>query len=154
MGEDATSAAGASPRMTPEELTAYLDDVFPERDELWPPTHIDRLGVNEATLRMEFHSSLVRPGGTISGPAMFKLADYGIYVAILGMIGKVPLAVTTSLTINFLRKPLQRDLIADVRLLKLGKRLAVGDVLLRSDGSDDIVAQANGTYSIPPPDMR
>jgi uncharacterized protein (TIGR00369 family) len=154
MAHDQNRAGGASPRMTPGELTAYLDEVFPERDELWPPTHIDRLEVNEATLRMEFHSSLVRPGGTISGPAMFKLADYGIYVAILGMIGKVPLAVTTSLTINFLRKPLQRDLIADVRLLKLGKRLAVGDVLLRSDGSDAIVAQANGTYSIPPPDKR
>lgn len=152
MKDDVSPAA--APLLTPAELTAYLDEVFPERNGLWPPIHIERLEPNAATLRMEFGPGLLRPGGTISGPAMFKLADHGLYVAILGMIGKVPLAVTTSLTINFLRKPLQRDLIADVRLLKLGKRLAVGEVALRSDGSQEVVAHATGTYSIPPPEKR
>jgi len=154
MAQDVSPAAGAAPRFTAAELEAYLDEVFPERNDLWPPTHIERVGTNEATLRMEFHSSITRPGGTISGPAMFKLADHALYVAILGMIGKVPLAVTTSLNINFLRKPLQRDLVAQARLLKLGKRLAVGEVSLMSAGSEEIVAHATGTYSIPPPAQR
>jgi len=140
--------------LTAPELTDFLDQTFPERREAWPPIHIDHLAPNEARLRMELDTKHLRPGGTLSGPAMFMLADYGIYVAILAMIGPVPLAVTTNMTINFLRKPLQRDLLADVRLLKLGKRLAVADAELRSDGSDDIVAQASGTYSIPPPGDR
>lgn len=140
--------------LSAQELTEFLDESFPERREAWPPIHIDHLAPNKARLRMELDVKHLRPGGTISGPAMFMLADYSIYVAILAMIGRVPLAVTTNMTINFLRKPLQRDLVAEVRLLKLGKRLAVGDVDLHSDGSDDIVAQASGTYSIPPPDMR
>ena len=85
MAQDASSAAG--PRLTAAELSAYLDEVFPERNELWPPTHIERIGTNEARLRMEFHPSIMRPGGTVSGPAMFKLADHALYVAVLGMIG-------------------------------------------------------------------
>jgi uncharacterized protein (TIGR00369 family) len=80
---------------------------------------------------------------------MMALADLGLYVAILAHIGPVALAVTTSLNFNFLRKPEQRDLIADCRLLKLGKRLAVGDVSIYSEGSSDVVCHATGTYSIP-----
>lgn len=137
-------------KFSPEELSQYLNEVFPEKREQWPPIHIERLAPNEVSLRMEFHQKILRPGGTISGPTMFMLADYGIYVAILAMIGRVPLAVTTNMTINFLRRPLQKDLVADVKLLKLGRRMAVGDVLLNSAGSEDIVAQANGTYSLPP----
>jgi len=137
-------------KFSPEELSEYLSEVFPQKREQWPPIHIEKLASNEVTLRMEFDQKILRPGGTISGPTMFMLADYGIYVAILAMIGRVPLAVTTNMTINFLRRPLQQDLIADVKLLKLGRRLAVGDVLLHSAGSEDIVAQANGTYSLPP----
>jgi uncharacterized protein (TIGR00369 family) len=153
MAQDASPAA-SGPKLTAAELSAYLDEVFPERNDLWPPIHIEGLATNSATLRMEFHPAITRPGGTISGPAMFNLADYGLYVAILAMIGKVPLAVTTSLNINFLRKPLQTDLIAEIRLLKLGKRLAVGEALLNSAGSDEIVAHATGTYSIPTPASR
>jgi uncharacterized protein (TIGR00369 family) len=99
---------------------------------------------------MEFREMILRPGGTVSGPAMFKLADFGIYVAILAMIGPVALTVTTNLTINFLRRPLQKDLVAEVRILKLGRRLAVAEVALYSEGQDAMVAHATGTYSIPP----
>ncbi len=157
MAEDGTSGSretGEGLALPADKLVRYLDEVFPERNIAWPPIHIESLEPYEARLRMEFDASIVRPGGTISGPAMFMLADYGIYVAILGMIGAVPLAVTTNLTMNFLHRPLQRDLIAEVRLLKLGKRLAVGDAMLHSDGADAVVAHASGTYSIPPPDKR
>jgi acyl-coenzyme A thioesterase PaaI-like protein len=80
---------------------------------------------------------------------MFTLADVALYVTILAHIGPVPLAVTSSLTINFLRKPEPRDLIAECRLMKLGKRLAYGTVVLRSDGLSEPVAHATGTYSMP-----
>lgn len=154
MAQDASPEHPTELAFTPEELAAYLDEVFPERYANWPPVHIERLAPYEAYLRMEIQESQLRPGGTISGPTMFMLADFSIYAAILAMIGRVPLAVTTNLSINFLRRPLQRDLLADVKLIKLGKRLAVGDVALRSDGLDELVAQATGTYSIPPPDKR
>lgn len=136
--------------MTGGEVEAFLDEVFPRRDESWPPIHIEHLAPFEARLRMEFRETILRPGGTISGPAMFKLADFGIYVAILAMIGPVALTVTTNFTINFLRRPLQKDLVAEVRILKLGRRLAVAEVALYSEGQDAMAAHATGTYSIPP----
>ena len=105
-------------------------------------------------VRRTFNSRSLRPGGTISGPTMMGLSDFAMYVAILASIGPVPLAVTTSLNINFLRKPAQRDLIAEAKLIKLGKRLAVGDVAIYSDGEEDMVAHATSTYSIPPPAER
>ncbi|NWK78320.1 PaaI family thioesterase [Aquitalea sp. LB_tupeE] len=108
-----------------------------------------------ARMRMHFNPDLIRPGGTIAGPALMALADATLYAVVLGMIGKVELAVTTSLNINFLRKPPQEDVIAEGRILKLGKRLAVGEVLLYSAGSDEPVAHVTGTYSIPPlPESR
>jgi uncharacterized protein (TIGR00369 family) len=85
---------------------------------------------------------------------MMGMTDFAMYVAILASIGPVPLAVTTSLNINFLRKPEQRDLVAEARLIKLGKRLAVGEVEIYSDGDDEMVAHATATYSIPPPEQR
>lgn len=100
-------------------------------------------------IRRAFNERFLRPGGTISGPAMMALADLALYAAILAHIGPVALAVTTSLNFNFLRKPEPRALIADCRLLKLGKRLAVGDVSIYSEGNPDMVCHATGTYSIP-----
>src|SRR6185436_3988479 len=105
-------------------------------------------------IRRKFNEKSLRPGGTISGPTMMAMTDFAMYVAILASIGPVPLAVTTSLNINFLRKPEQRDLVAEGRLIKLGKRLAVGEVEIYSDGDDDMVAHATATYSIPPPPER
>jgi uncharacterized protein (TIGR00369 family) len=105
-------------------------------------------------VRRAFSAKSLRPGGTIAGPTMMGLTDFAMYVAVLASIGPVPLAVTTNLNINFLRKPAQKDLIAECRLIKLGKRLAVGEVQIRSEGEDELVAHATATYSIPPPEQR
>ncbi|WP_142849822.1 PaaI family thioesterase [Telmatospirillum sp. J64-1] len=112
--------------------------------------HTEAIGEGTARMRMHANPDLVRPGGTVAGPALMALADVTMYAVVLGMIGKVELAVTTNLSINFLRKPPQADVIAEGRILKLGKRLAVGEVALYTDGSDDMVAHVTGTYSIPP----
>src|SRR6476659_10640514 len=105
-------------------------------------------------VRRAFSARSLRPGGTIAGPTMMGLTDFAMYVAILASVGPVPLAVTTSLNINFLRKPAQRDLVAEARLIKLGKRLAVGEVQVYSEGEEEMVAHATTTYSIPPPEER
>jgi uncharacterized protein (TIGR00369 family) len=141
--------ASHHPIMTRDELTAFLDREFPQIHMGGQTYFVDEVGPLSARMRMTYHERHIRPGGTISGPAMMALADLALYVAILAHIGPVALAVTTSLNFNFLRKPEQRDLIADCRLLKLGKRLAVGDVSIYSDGSSDVVCHASGTYSIP-----
>jgi uncharacterized protein (TIGR00369 family) len=135
--------------MTRDELVAFLDREFPQIHMGGQTYFVDEVGPLSARMRMAYHERHIRPGGTISGPSMMALADLGLYVAILAHIGPVALAVTTSLNFNFLRKPEQRDLIADCRLLKLGKRLAVGDVSIYSEGSPDVVCHATGTYSIP-----
>ena len=136
--------------MTRDEVSAFIDRVFPQIPHDGRIYHIAELGPLFARLRMAFHERHVRPGGTLSGPAMMTLADFGLYVAVLANIGPVALAVTTNLSFNFLRKPVAvRGLVAECRLLKLGKRLAVGEVALRSDGDPEIVCHATGTYSIP-----
>jgi uncharacterized protein (TIGR00369 family) len=111
---------------------------------------IEALGPMSARARFRVVKKHLRPGGTVSGPTLMALADAAMYAAILGEIGLVALAVTTNLNINFLRKPAPRDLIAEVRLIKLGKRLAVGEVGIRSEAEEDLVAHATSTYSIPP----
>lgn len=102
-----------------------------------------------AVVRMVYDDRHVRPGGTISGPSMMGLADYAMYVALLANIGPVALAVTTNLSINFLRKPGKRDMLADCSIIKLGRRLAVGETALRSEGEAEMAAHAVLTYSIP-----
>lgn len=93
----------------------------------------------------------LRPGGTVSGPSMFALADVAMYLAILARLGPVALAVTTNCSMDFMRKPeAGRALVAQARVLKLGRVLAVGDVLIRSEGKEAPVARAGLTYSIPP----
>ncbi|MEO1308667.1 MAG: PaaI family thioesterase, partial [Pseudomonadota bacterium] len=105
-------------------------------------------------VRLRVADKHLRPGGTISGPSMFALADVGIYLAILSRVGPLALAVTTNCSIDFMRKPAGgRDLICDARLLKLGRQLAVGDAFLRSDGGSDSVARASLTYALPPRDI-
>lgn len=139
------------PRQRPftiDELRDYLVEVFPQ---VWSRGDyaVEEVGPMSATVRLAFHPDHLRPGGTISGPAMFTLADLALYVAILHEIGRVKLAVTTNVSINFLRKPAPAALRAKAKLMKLGKRLAVGEVALYSEGSDDMVAHVVGTYSIP-----
>jgi uncharacterized protein (TIGR00369 family) len=111
---------------------------------------IEKLEPNEAWIRLPANGEFLRPGGTISGPAMMALADYAMYAAILATIGPVELAVTTNLNINFLHKPAPGDLLAKARLIKLGKRLAVGDVPVYGEEGTHMVAHATATYSIPP----
>jgi uncharacterized protein (TIGR00369 family) len=111
---------------------------------------VETLEPGFARLRMPYRDDFVRPGGTITGPALFGLADVALYSAVLSMIGRVELAVTTSMTINFLRRPKPGPVIAEARILKLGKRLAYGDILIFPEGGSEPVAHASGTYSVPP----
>ena len=111
---------------------------------------VEHLEQGRAWLRLPFSDALLRPGGTIAGPALMALADAAMYAAVLSMIGKVALAVTINLTCNFLRRPVPADVIADARILKLGKRLTFGEVTLYSEGDGDPIAHVTSTYSIPP----
>lgn len=134
--------------MDREALQAFLESAFPQVaadftvEEVRPMEILVRLHVGEKNLR---------PGGTVSGPAMFSLADVSVYLAILAMIGPEALAVTTNCSIDFMRKPAaDADILARARLLKLGRVLAVGEVLMSSEGRPEPVARASLTYSIPP----
>jgi acyl-coenzyme A thioesterase PaaI-like protein len=133
--------------MTTEELQAFLLGAFPDA----PSTMVvEDSGPWGARLRLPVTAAHGRPGATVSGPALMGLADGAAWLAVLAQIGPVALAVTTSLHIDFLRKPPLVDVVGDGRLLKLGKSLAVVEVGLRAAGHDDLVAQAQVTYSIPP----
>jgi uncharacterized domain 1 len=143
------STTSHKPVMTREALSAFLDREFPQIHHGGRTYHVEEVGPLFARLRMDYHERHLRPGGTLSGPSMMGLADLALYAVILAQIGPVALAVTTSLNFNFLRKPEPRALIAESRLLKLGKRLAVGEVAMFSEGSADMVCHATGTYSIP-----
>ena len=138
------------PRMTVAELEALLAREFPQGFGPGRPHKIEAVGPGTARVRLQAGEAQLRPGGTVSGPAMMGLADATVYVAILAMIGPVPLTVTTHLSINFLRKPAPGDILAECKLLKLGKRLAVGEVTLRAEGQAEPVAHCVATYSIPP----
>lgn len=130
---------------TVAELSAFLVKEFPQTK-----CSIIAVGNKAATIRHSIGEAELRPGGTVAGPVMMAVADVALYVAILGEIGIVPLAVTTSLSFNFMRKPAgDRDIIGVCQLMKVGRTLAVGEVTLYSDGSDEPVAHAVGTYAIP-----
>ena len=136
--------------MSLEETAAFLDRDFPQMNAGGRHFHLEAVGPLSARMRLDYHERHLRPGGTVSGPSMMALADYALYAAILANIGPVALAVTTSLNINFLRRPGPAALVAECRLMKLGRRLAVGDVAIRSAGAEALVAHVTGTYSIPP----
>lgn len=139
------------PALTIGKLENFLRTEFPQVFNSFSGVSIDEVWHGGARVRQAYREDFIRPGGTISGPTMMALADFTMYVAILASIGPVPLAVTTNLTINFLRKPGAVDLVAEARLMKLGKRLAVGEVGIRSAGGEELVAHATSTYSIPRP---
>jgi uncharacterized protein (TIGR00369 family) len=137
-----------SVKMTAEELMAFLDREFPQVSGEFAIEEVGDMQIRTRLLVAERH---LRPGGTVSGPSIFALADVSVYLGILAMIGPQGLAVTTNCSIDFMRKPAAGvDLIAECRLLKLGRVLAVGDVLIYSDGMSAPVARASLTYSIPP----
>ena len=131
------------------EVTALLEREFAQVMSSRFRNTIEDAWHGGCRVRHTFDARSLRPGGTISGPTMMGLTDFAMYVAVLASIGPVPLAVTTNLNINFLRKPAPRDLIAETKLIKLGKRLAVGEVTILSDGMAEPVAHATSTYSIP-----
>ncbi len=137
-----------TPVLTAQEVSDYVHGVFSESDVYnW---RVEEVRPGEISIVMKTGQRDIRPGGTVSGPTMFALADISAYLLILAHIGKVALAVTTNLSINFLNKPEPGELKAEARLIKLGKRLAVCEVWINSGDSDTLVAQATATYSIPP----
>ena len=135
-------------RMEAGALEAFLRKDFGQVAEEFAVERADAAGV---TLRLRVGEKHLRPGGTVSGPSIFALADVAMYLAILSRIGPVALAVTTNCAVDFMRKPAAgRDLLGEARVLKLGRSLAVGDVLVFSEGGAEPVARASLTYSIPP----
>ena len=133
--------------MTVDDLHRFLAAEFPQVQDDFV---VEEVGEDRIRVRMPVAERHLRPGGTVSGPSMFALADVAVYLMILSRIGPVALAVTTNCSIDFLSKPAAgRDLLAEARLLKLGRALAVGDVLIYSEGGEAPVARASLTYSIP-----
>jgi uncharacterized protein (TIGR00369 family) len=137
--------------MSAKEIEALLAAEFPQAFFPGCGHSVERVNYGDVRVRWTFDPVSLRPGGTISGPTMMELADFAMYVAVFSAVGPQPLAVTTNLTINFLRKPAAADLVAEAKLLKVGKRLAVGEVTIRSEGQADPVAHVTSTYSIPQP---
>ncbi len=138
-------------KMDRDALSAFLARDF---GQVAADFAVERADADGVTLRLRVAERHLRPGGTVSGPSMFGLADVALYLAILSRLGPVALAVTTNASMDFMRKPAAgRDVRAEARLLKLGRVLAVGDALLFSDGVAEPVARASMTYSIPPGGM-
>ncbi len=134
-------------KMNVEELNGFMDEAFKEVADQF---RVEEVSPGNLTARMDIDQQHLRPGGTVSGPSMFALADVSMYLATMAVIGPVALAVTTNCSIDFMRKPAAGlDLIGKARVLKLGRALAVGDVLIYSEGVAEPVARASLTYSIP-----
>lgn len=134
--------------LTAEDVQALIRAGLPMADDL--DLRIDRLDEQGVLARVPFHAKLVRPGGTLSGPTLMALADAAMYAVVLGRLGRVEMAVTSNLNINFLIKPQPVDLFADARILRLSRRQAVCEVGLYSAGSsDELVAHVTGTYALP-----
>lgn len=127
------------------QVIAFMEQAFPNH-----PLIIEAVGAGSATVIYPITATELRPGGTVSGPTMMTLADVALYVALFGQLGIVPLAVTTNLNFNFLRKPsANADLVGECQMLKIGKTQAVGEVSIFSKGQPEPVAHAVGTYAIP-----
>ena len=133
-------------RLSGAEIAEFLTEVFPGAMERF---EIEDVQPMSARVRMRYSEFSLRPGGTISGPSLMTLADTATWVALLAMIGREPLSVTSHLDIDFLRKPAPADVIGHATLHKVGKRLAVGDVLMYSDGETQACARSSVTYAIP-----
>ena len=139
-----------TPVMDPEALNRFLETDFPQLHRDGKVFEVTAVAPGAVVLRLVPNARHLRPGGTVSGPTLFALADVGAYCAVLAHIGPVALAVTTNLNINFLRKPEPGPLSCTCQLLKLGKRLAVVDASIFDEDGEDLVAHATATYSIPP----
>lgn len=135
-------------KISVDEFNALMDDECPWAVEAG--MFAEMINNGNAQLRIPFRQSTLRPGGTIAGPTMMALADTTMYAVALSVIGGVTLTVTTNFNINFLNKPRPADLICRGSILKQGKRLIVMEASIYSEGQDNLVAHATGTYSIPP----
>ncbi len=133
-------------KVTTEKFNEIINIELPSAAEAG--IYLQAIDEGKAELVLPYNENSLRPGGTIAGPFMMMLADVCMFAVVLSMLGEIKLAVTTSLNINFLRKPSECDLIAKGNIIKMGKRLAVVEVSIYSE--EDIVAHATGTYSIPP----
>lgn len=131
-----------------KEVQALIREWVPMAEDI--DLQVEEIREGYARIRIPFNERNVRPGGSVSGPIMMSAGDTAMYAAILGSMGKVAMAVTSNLNINFLQRPVQKDLIAEGTILKLGKRMAFCEVGIKSDGSDDLVAHVTGSYSLPP----
>jgi len=133
-------------KVTTEKFNQIINIELPSAAEAG--IYLQAIDEGKAELVLPYNENSLRPGGTIAGPFMMMLADVCMFAVVLSLLGEIKLAVTTSLNINFLRKPANTDLVAHGSIIKMGKRLAVLEVSIFSDA--DIVAHATGTYSIPP----
>jgi uncharacterized protein (TIGR00369 family) len=142
----------APPRapLTTEAVSRLIDETFPEIHAAGRQMLIESVGEGRARVRLAIDPRNLRPGGTVSGPAMFTLADFAIYVALLATLGPAAVqAVTSNLSINFLLRPKPVDVVAQVNLIRIGRRLAYAEVALYSDGHEEIIAHATGSYALP-----
>jgi uncharacterized protein (TIGR00369 family) len=136
------------PKVSVEELEQMARENVPFMGSL--AMQVESVLPGEVTVRVPWRDEFIRPGGTTAGPVMMAVADFAMWGVVLSLIGRVDLAVTTNLSINFLRRPPPGDVVARARILKLGKRLAVGEVHLHAGEAEDLVAHVTSTYSIPP----
>ena len=134
--------------LSAEQVQALIRQGVPMAEDMG--LQIDALTADEALARIPFSERLVRPGGSISGPTIMALADAAMYAVVLGALGRVEMAVTSNLNINFLARPAPADLLAKARILRLSRRQAVCEVVLFCAGNpDDLVAHVTGTYALP-----
>jgi uncharacterized protein (TIGR00369 family) len=135
-------------RISVAEFEAIMREQLPFAQAMGP--EVMELSAQRTVFRLPYKSDFLRPGGTIGGPLLMALADLALYGAVMAALGPVVQAVTTNLNISFLRLPPPADIVANARLIKVGKRLAVGTVELFSGQDPDMVAHVSGTYSLPP----
>jgi uncharacterized protein (TIGR00369 family) len=136
--------------LTTEAVSRLIDETFPEIHAAGRQMHIESVADRRARVRLGIDPRNLRPGGTVSGPAMFTLADFAIYVALIATLGSSAIpAVTSNLSINFLLRPSPVDVIAEVNLIRIGRRLAYAEVALYSDGREEMIAHVTGSYALP-----
>jgi uncharacterized protein (TIGR00369 family) len=150
MSMASSPAAPNAALLNVKRVEELIDARFPQIHSGGRNLVVEEVGFRTARVRMKANPRHIRPGGTISGPSMFSLADFSVYVAVIATVGERGIdAVTSNLNINFLAKPEPADMTADVKLIRLGRRLAVGEVELYSEGGSDMVAHAIATYALP-----
>ena len=141
---------GLSPVMTATDVNAMLREVYPQLNEHYDFYKAIDVFPGGCTVRLNADDRHLRPGGTVSGPSLFTLADIGGYVCVLTHASPDALSVTTNLNINFMRKAEAGPIDGHCRILKLGRSLMVFDIDIVAGPDRHTVAHATGTYSIPP----